>query len=312
MKNNISRRQFIKQSGIVGGALSLASFPVLNSFAMAPKFDFEISLAQWSLHKALFKNEMTNLDFAPMARKEFGISGVEYVNSFFKDKAKDKSYLKQMNQLADDNGVKNVLIMIDGEGHLGAGDTSERMTAVENHYKWVEAAKTLGCHSIRVNAAGKGSSEEVQKAAIDALSKLSTFAKDFDINIIVENHGGFSSNGKWLCKTISTVDMDNCGTLPDFGNFCIKNGKSGCEEEYDRYKGMKELMPFAKGVSAKSNNFDAEGNEPKIDFRKMLKIVKKAKFSGFIGIEYEGDNLSEIEGIKATKKLLEKIREEYS
>ena len=255
MKNNISRRQFIKQSGILGGALSFVSFPVLNSFAMAPKFDFEISLAQWSLHNALFKKEMTNLDFAPMARKEFGISGVEYVNSFFKDKAKDNSYLKKMNELADDNGVKNVLIMIDGEGHLGASDNSERMTAVENHYKWVEAAKTLGCHSIRVNAAGKGSSEEVQKAAIDGLTKLSTFAKDFDINIIVENHGGFSSNGKWLNKAISSVGMDNCGTLPDFGNFCIKNGKSGCEEEYDRYQGMKELMPFAKGVSAKSHDF---------------------------------------------------------
>jgi|TARA_B110000037_G_scaffold221462_1_gene292556 sugar phosphate isomerase/epimerase len=312
MKNNISRRQFIKQSGILGGALSFVSFPVLNSFAMAPKFDFEISLAQWSLHNALFKKEMTNLDFAPMARKEFGISGVEYVNSFFKDKAKDNSYLKKMNELADDNGVKNVLIMIDGEGHLGASDNSERMTAVENHYKWVEAAKTLGCHSIRVNAAGKGSSEEVQKAAIDGLTKLSTFAKDFDINIIVENHGGFSSNGKWLNKAISSVGMDNCGTLPDFGNFCIKNGKSGCEEEYDRYQGMKELMPFAKGVSAKSHDFDAEGNETKTDFRKMLNIVKKAKFSGFVGIEYEGSALSEIEGIKATKKLLEKIREEYS
>lgn len=312
MKSNLSRRQFLKQSGLVGGALSLASFPLLNSFTLAPKFDFEISLAQWSLHNALFKKEMTNLDFAPMARKEFGISGVEYVNSFFKDKAKDSAYLNQMNQLASDNGVKNVLIMIDGEGHLGAKDSADRMIAVENHYKWVEAAKTLGCHSIRVNAAGQGSYEEVQKSATEGLSKLSAFAKDFDINIIVENHGGYSSNGKWLSDAISSVNMDNCGTLPDFGNFCIKKENNICVDEYDRYQGVKELIPFAKGVSAKSHDFDAEGNEIHTDFRKMLKIVKDSNFSGYVGIEYEGSKLSEVEGIKATKLLLEKVREELS
>jgi sugar phosphate isomerase/epimerase len=312
MKSNLSRRQFLKQSGLVGGALSLASFPLLNSFSVAPKFDFEISLAQWSLHNALFKKEITNLDFVPMARKEFGISGVEYVNIFFKDKAKDSAYLNQMNQLASDNGVKNVLIMIDGEGHLGAKKITDRTKSVENHYKWVEAAKTLGCHSIRVNAAGQGSYKEVQKSATEGLSKLSTFAKDFDINIIVENHGGYSSNGTWLHDTISNVNMDNCGTLPDFGNFCIKKENGNCIDEYDRYQGLKDLIPFAKGVSAKSHDFDAEGNEIHTDYRKMLQIVKNSNFSGYIGIEYEGSKLSEVKGIKATKLLLEKIREELS
>ena len=312
MSNTISRRKFLKQSGLTAGAISLASFPLLNSCSLGSKFDFEISLAQWSLHNALNKKEISNLDFAPMAKNEFGISAVEYVNGFFKDKAKDQFYLKQMNTIAADNGVKNVLVMIDGEGHLGATNTGERMKAIENHYKWVEAAKTLGCHSIRVNAAGKGTAAEVQKAAIDGLTSLSTFAEDYDMNIIVENHGGYSSDGNWLNGVISAVNLHNCGTLPDFGNFCIEKQKGNCVDEYDRYQGLKDLIPFAKGVSAKSHDFDAEGNEIHTDFRKMLTIVKESNFSGYIGVEYEGSKLSEIEGIKATKRLLEKVREELA
>ncbi len=197
--------------------------------------------------------------------------------------------------------------MIDGEGDLGDNDESKRNQAVENHYKWIEAAKQLDCHSIRVNAAGQGSAEEVQQNAIEGLRSLSTFAKGLDINVIVENHGGHSSNGQWLNKVISSVDMNNCGTLPDFGNFCITRDENwNCLEDYDRYQGMKEIMPFAKGVSAKSHDFDENGNEIHSDFSKMLKIVKSAGFKGYIGVEYEGKKLSEYEGIKATKALLEK------
>lgn len=272
---------------------------------------FKISLAEWSLHKALFAKEFENLDFPVKAKNEFGISAVEYVNQFFKDKAKDEKYLAELKKRCDDNGVTSVLIMCDGEGELADTDSKKRQQAVENHYKWVDAAKFLGCHSIRVNAFGIGEAEEVAKTAIDGLSRLSEYAQKVDIGIIVENHGGYSSNGQWLANVMKGVGKPNCGTLPDFGNFCIKREKgdmwqSPCVEEYDRYKGVEEMMPFAKGVSAKAYDFDEQGNCVETDYAKMLSVVKNAGFNGHIGIEYEGSKLSEAEGIRATKALLER------
>jgi len=268
---------------------------------------YEISLAEWSLHKELRSGKgMTNLDF-PAKSKELGINAIEYVNQFFKDKAKDMDYLKQLKQRCDDNGVKSLLIMCDGEGQLGDADEKKRAQAVDKHKKWVEAAKFLGCHSIRVNAGSSGSWDEQKERAASGLRSLSEFGKEHELNVIVENHGGLSSNGEWLAATIKSVGLDNCGTLPDFGNFTIDH-KSG--EKYDRYKGVKELMPFAKGVSAKSHDFDDEGNEIHTDYRKMIKIVLDAGYKGYIGIEYEGGKISEVDGIIATRKLLEKVREE--
>jgi sugar phosphate isomerase/epimerase len=273
---------------------------------------FKISLAQWSLHKALFDNKMDNLDFAAKAKNDFGIDAIEYVNAFFKDKAKDKDYLGQMKQRADDNGVKSLLIMIDREGNLGAPDDKERKTSVENHYKWVEAAQYLGCHSIRVNAFGEGTREEVAKAAIDGLGSLATFAKDYNINVIVENHGSYSSDGNWMMDVMKQINMDNCGMLPDFGNFCVErsSGKQWdgeCVTEFDRYEGVELFMPKAFAVSAKSHDFNEEGDEIHTDYSKMMKIVKDGGYTGYVGIEYEGSKLSEEEGIKATKALLEKV-----
>ena len=266
---------------------------------------FKISLAQWSLNKSLFDGKLDNLDFAAYTKTNFDINALEYVNQFFKDKAQDKDYLGQMKQRTSDLGMTNVLIMVDGEGHLGSADPQERTTAVENHYKWVEAAQFLGCHSIRVNAAGEGTAEEVAAAAVDGLGRLTEFAKDFNIGVIVENHGGYSSDGSWLSGVISQVNMPGCGTLPDFGNFCVERDQDrNCLNEYDRYLGTEELMPFAKGVSAKSKSFDAEGNCVETDYHRMLQIVKDAGYRGHIGIEYEGDVLSEDEGIMATKELL--------
>jgi sugar phosphate isomerase/epimerase len=254
---------------------------------------------------------MDNLDFAAKARS-FGIEGLEYVNQFFKDKATDTTYLNEMNKRAADNGCKNLLIMVDGEGHLGNTDEKKRMEAVENHYKWVDAAKHLGCHSIRVNAAGEGTAEEVAAAAVLGLGKLAEYGKSAGLNVIVENHGGYSSDGSWLSGVMKQINMDNCGTLPDFGNFCIERGEKGCDNEYDRYKGVEQLMPFAKAVSAKSNVFDAEGNERVMDYLRIMKIVKSHGYKGYVGIEFEGSELSEDEGIIATKKLLEKVGAELS
>lgn len=280
-----------------------------------PPWNFDISLAQWSLHRRLKGGEMDNLDFAAVAREEFGLSGVEYVNQFFMDKAKDRSYLGEMKKRAADNGVKSLLIMVDGEGYLGDLEASKRKKAVENHFKWMDAALLLGCHSIRVNAAGEGSREEVAKAAAEGLRGLAELGEKIGLNVIVENHGGYSSDGAWLSGIMQQINMPNCGTLPDFGNFCIQRSDEErwedqrCLEEYDRYLGVQQLMPFAKAVSAKSNDFDEKGNEMHTDYMRVMQTVKEAGYSGWVGIEYEGNQLSEAEGIKATKALLEKVRD---
>jgi len=272
---------------------------------------FEISLAEWSLHKTLRAGKLTNMEFPAKTKNDFGINAVEYVNQFFMDEAENKTYLRELKQRTRDLGIRNVLIMVDAEGSLGSTNNIERKAAVENHYKWVEAAQFLGCHSIRVNAAGEGTADEVSAAAVDGLSSLTNFAKDYNIDVIVENHGGYSSNGQWLSDVMRKVNMPECGTLPDFGNFCLKREKGKCIEEYDRYKGVEELMPFAKGVSAKSGKFDINGLEERIDYYKMLKTVKDAGYTGYIGIEYSGE-IPEDEGIRATKKLLEKVGLEIS
>ncbi|MFN7289242.1 MAG: sugar phosphate isomerase/epimerase family protein [Pirellula sp.] len=295
MQNITLRRDFLLQSFAAAAGAGVACSFAKNAWASGEDKPFKISLAQWSLHKPLFAKQIDNLDFAKITKEKYGIEGVEYVNQFFKDKAKDESYLSEMKKRATDVGVTSLLIMIDGEGALGDQNNDSRTKAIENHYKWVEAAKFLGCHSIRVNAETKADYEEGKKLAADGLRRLSEFAKPFGINVIVENHGGLSSNGKWLAETIKMTEMSNCGTLPDFGNFY----------DYDRYDGVTDLMPFAKAVSAKSYDFDEKGNETKIDFHRMMKIVANAKYSGWVGIEYEGNVLSPDDGIMATKKLLE-------
>ena len=306
MPFNIDRRRFLASTGVaaVGASLPWAG---LSRAADAKKPLYTISLAEWSLHKALFSGKMKNMDFPAATKKDYGIDAVEYVNQFFKDKAKDTAYLTELKQRAADVGVENVLIMIDGEGQLGDPDEAKRTKAVENHYPWIEAAKFLGCHSIRVNAASKGSFEEQQKLAADGLRRVAEFGAGHKINVIVENHGGLSSNGEWLVGVIKAVGLPNCGTLPDFGNFSVSK-----TEKYDRYKGVTELMPFAKAVSAKSHDFDADGNETQTDYKRMMKIVIDAGYHGRVGIEYEGSKLPETEGILATKKLLERVRDELS
>ena len=267
---------------------------------------FKISLAQWSLHRMIEAGELDALDFAPYTKNTFGIDAVEYVNRYYSERVTEKAYLSLWKQKADDVGVKSLLIMVDHEGDLGDLDAKTRQQTVDNHKKWLDAAKFLGCHSIRVNAAGKGDQIEVGNAAAEGLAALGDLAAPYGLNVLVENHGGYSSNGKWLAKVIQQAGKDNVGTLPDFGNFCIQRDEDGkCVVEYDRYDGMQTLMPFAKAVSAKSNNFDDAGQETGTDFTRMLKIVKEAGYNGYIGIEYEGNEIPEKDGVIATKKLLE-------
>jgi L-ribulose-5-phosphate 3-epimerase len=308
MMGPLDRRSFLKSAAAASAAVGLTTAASSELFAAKEtKPLFKISLAEWSFNRALFGGKMDNLDFPIVAKRDFGIDGVEYVNQFFMDKAKDAGYLTELKQRCDDNGVTSVLIMCDGEGALGDPDEKKRIEAVENHYKWVEAAKFLGCHSIRVNAQSEGSYDEQMRLAADGLRRLSKFGGEHGLNVIVENHGGLSSNGAWLAATIKSVGLPNCGTLPDFGNFRISE-----TEVYDYYKGVAELMPYAKGVSAKSHSFNADGNEAEIDFYKMIKIVLDAGYHGYIGIEWEGDTPDEPEGVRLTQKLLERVRDKLS
>jgi L-ribulose-5-phosphate 3-epimerase len=278
-------------------ALALATTSASGATPDGKALPFKISLAQWSLHRLIQKKEVDHLDFAKIANS-YGIDAIEYVNQFFKDKARDKAYLAEMKRRAAGEGVWSSLIMVDAEGKLGDGDDGKRKQAVEDHKKWLEAAAFLGCHSIRVNAHSDGSPDEAAKRVADGLHHLCELGDGFGLNVIVENHGGLSSDGGWLTRVMKTVAHPRCGTLPDFGNFT----------EYDRYKGVTEMMPFAKAVSAKSHVFDKQGNEAQIDYARMMKIVTAAGYHGYVGVEYEGDGLPEREGIWATKRLLERVR----
>ncbi len=299
-----NRRSFLHTAGaaMVGG---VAATQISVASALVAEPWFKIGLAQWSLHKAFFEKKLDPINFPSIAKKDFGLSGVEYVNQFYKGKAEDEATGNELLKQSKDMGVENILIMCDGEGNLGDSTPEKRKQAVKNHHKWVHAAKFLGCHSIRVNAASSGTYEEQLERAAEGLAALTEYGDGQGINVIVENHGGLSSNGAWLAAVIKKVNHPRCGTLPDFGNFNLGNGKT-----YDRYQGVEELMPFAKGVSAKSHDFDAEGNEKHTDYKKMLNLVRKAGYKGWVSVEWEGGSLSESEGIKATVKLLERVRQQ--
>ncbi len=305
-----TRREFVKQT-----VLATSAFYMTPS--IQPTSSLEISLAEWSLHRGLKAGTIDHLDFPSIANKQFGINVVEYVNGCFgsykrdfKEAGKDMAYLRELLNRSKDAGVTNHLIMVDEEGFLAIPDDKERLVAVENHKKWVDAAKFLECKTVRVNLHGPGESTAKKTASVDSLSRLGEFARPLNINIVVENHGSDSSKGFWIADVMRQVNKPNVGTLPDFGNFCISHEwgttQGECKEIYDRYKGVEEMLPFAKGVSAKSYDFDLNGEQPKIDYKRLIKLVKASGFKGFIGIEFEGETQPEDEGIRKTKALLQK------
>ena len=279
--------------------------------------DLKISLAEWSLHRAIEAGKIDHLDFPIIAKRDYGISAVEYVNGLFggnkmtfKEAAKNSAYLSELLKRSKDAGVFNHLIMIDDEGPLALPDDKVRLVAVDDHKKWIEAAKFLGCLTVRVNLHGDGSPDDKKKASVDSLSRLGDFAKTMNINVVVENHGHESSNGAWVADVMKQVNRKNVGTLPDFGNFCLSQDwgttQGECKDYYDRYEGVKEMLPFAKGVSAKTYDFDSNGAQPKMDYKRLIDIVKTSGFKGYIGVEFEGNTQPEEEGIRKTKLLIEK------
>lgn len=330
----MKRRNFIRNGSQAGVALSLLGMyackenkqtETQNSeeTVAAVKAEvpfFKLSLAQWSIHKMIKEGGVDPYTFAEKA-KNWGFTGLEYVSQLYNPELSKANYseeamaafVEKSNAEAKKHGMENVLIMIDGQGNLAVNDEAERDETVEKHKRWVDAAAAMGCHAIRVNLNGSMVPEEWHASAVDGLTKLSTYAKTKNINVLVENHGGLSSNGALHAAVMKEVNLDNCGSLPDFGNFCItRNEDWSCKEEYDKYKGIAELMPYAKAVSAKSNDFDADGNAIDIDYARILKMVKEAGYTGYIGVEYEGSILNEEAGIKATKDLMLKVAKELS
>ncbi|MGI9428824.1 MAG: sugar phosphate isomerase/epimerase family protein [Bythopirellula sp.] len=276
---------------------------------------YKISVAEYSLHRLIAAGKLDPRDFGPFCREKFGVDAVEYWMGPFNDKAKDQAYMDEMHKKSVDAGVKELLIMVDipdGKGKLGNPDEAARKKAVEAHFEWVEAAQRMGCHSIRVNAQSEGSRDEQAKLAADGLRQLCEFATPHEINVIVENHGGLSSDGSWLVNVMRRVRMINCGTLPDFGNFRIGKNEDGSDNWYDRYQGVEELMPFAKAVSAKSHEFDDDGNETKSDYLRLMQIVVDAGYDGYVGIEWEGGKPDEVEGVLLTKQLLQRVHDQLS
>ena len=303
----MNRRNFSKLAAI-SSLVGLTPSQIFST--VKSEKDLKISLAQWSLNKAIKAGELSGLDFAKKSRS-FGIDAIEYVSGLYTthsnllEKMSMKKLSKELVKRSNDYGIDNVLIMIDGQGSLASSNNLERSEAIDNHKKWIDFASNLGCETLRLNLNGEKNLDKWTENSVKSLSTLSEYNKN--INVVVENHGGLSSNGKYLANVMSKVNLENCGTLPDFGNFCLDGSPKRCNKWYDIYQGVEELMPFAHAVSAKSYDFDYSGNETKIDYSKMIEIVKTAGYKGYIGIEYEGSRLSEDEGIIATKKLLEKL-----
>jgi sugar phosphate isomerase/epimerase len=325
MKTN--RRNFIRQTAMGAASLGLAaSLPQFLYAGPRKELFFKIALSQFSFASQFWTQQLKALDF-PAKTKELGITGLDYCSMFFADKAKDQTFLKELKQRSADAGTYNLRIMIDGEGVLGDLNETVRLKAIDNHHKWIDAAATLGCPMIRVNVEGEGDPAAVAKAAVDSLGRLIEYGSKQNVDVIVENHVGISCNGAWLAGVMKEVNSKHCGVLADFGNFCVNRTKpetndiagymkTRCLEEYDKYKGIAELMPYAKGVHAKSHIFDAAGNDVETDFNKMFKIIKQSGFKDWVSIEYEGGllkmytkeakYLDDYAGTTATKNLVEK------
>lgn len=302
----MKRRSFIRKSA--WGTAALASAPLMLQCQGGK--DLKISLAQWSLHRSFWDGSLDPVDFASIAAEKYQFDAVEYVNGFYMENAQNETFWNTMKDRSDAAGVKNLVMMVDDEGELGEAREKKRLEAVENHYKWLHAAKILGCHSVRVNAFGDTDRETFKQAIMDSMSRLADYAAGLEMNVIIENHGLFSSDAELIAEIINEVNRSNFGSFPDFGNWCLSakwgTTQGECDEVYDRYKGVAELLPFARAVSAKSYNFNEQGEDTKIDYYRMMKIVKESGYDGYIGIEYEGMEKSEHEGILITRELMHK------
>ena len=326
-----SRRNFIKKLFLLSQSLLLPQNLISNHYS---KKNLDIALQVYSFAPELLQGKFQILDFPRIIRNDYNISGAEYWSIAFLGKEKDNEFIKSLRNNSKEFGVDNLIILVDNIDiqtmksgpSLASSIKTERDSAIDFHKQWVEVAKEIGCHSIRVNLRSK---EDDNKKILDNSSKslheLIEFSKNYKINIVVENHGGITGDADWMVDLMENINSKYLGTLPDFGssNFCVNKGEldlegitNRCENQYDKYDGVKKLMPYAKGVSAKSHNFNEEGEELSTDFSRMIKIISESDYDGYITIEYEGaimsmygqgeNYLNSNEGIIATKKLIEK------
>ena len=313
----LGRRELLAALGIGSRALATrtsaqdaAKPAAAPTPAPSPGTSWKLSLGAWSFHRAIRSGELAHEDLAKRARS-LGFAGLDHVSTFLADQVAKEGHLAELAKRARDEGIANVCILVDGEGDLADRDRVTRKAAVEAHLKWLDAAAALGCESIRVNLAGSGTPEERGEAAVESLRELSLWVRPPVLRVLVENHGGLSSDASWLSAVMRrghrSPEFGKVGTLPDFGNWTIGEGRT-----YDRYRGVSELMPWAGHVSAKSHEFDAQGNETSTDYRRMLRILRDARYERWIEVEYEGDRLSEEEGVRATKRLVETVMAELA
>lgn len=295
---------------------------------------FKYSFAQYALHRKIggggplwrrtakrvhfaltermvdfFQFPLNPIDFPEFIRETFDIGAVEYVSSFYRGLVEDQKYWTDLKNRADNSGVESVLIMVDGEGRIGDPNSAIRNQTVLNHQKWVDVASFLGCHAIRVIAETDDDLpfDEQHKLVLDGLNQLDAYAAKENISIVIENKGGYSQHGGWLAELMHKANSPTIGTLPDFGNFKLPDGT-----KYDGVKGVKELMPYAKGVSIKAFGFDADGNENTLDFEGMMQAVIESDFRGYLGLEFEGSGMDEVTGTHATKALVDRLIQKYS
>ncbi len=318
MKHLHTRREFLGTAaagtalGLAGGAWAQSKTKAADSAAggdALPKYPFKISLAGWSLHRTIGTGEgkVPMLDMPKMAAEEFGIGAIELVSGMLPETS--AAYFAELDKNAAAHNVEILLIMIDGQGAIGARSDRARETAVERHSEWIDYAAGLGCHCVRMNWGGATprvmTDEEELNAFIErsvpGFHALCDHAGEKGLSVTIENHGGPSSFPEPMQKLMAAVDRENFGTLPDFGNF---------PPAVDKYNAIDQLMPYAKAVSAKCYDFDeTTGLETEIDFPRMMEIVcGKHGYDGWVGIEYEGRRMGEIEGIKAAKDLLARIQ----
>ncbi len=261
-----------------------------------------ISLAQWTFHRAIKSGALAPMEFAPFASEQIGVRGVEYVSTFYRAMPMDGSWAQVLRQRARDAGTESLLIMVDGEGMLGAPTADARRAAVDAHRRWLDVASVLGCHAIRVNALGEGDAAAQVEPCADGVSMLCEHAAKQGLWVLIENHGGCSCDGGWVAEVVRRSKAANLGTLPDFGNFRCEDGSEG-----DRYEGVAAMLPFARALSAKSHDFTADGNEQHTDYARMLRLAERAGYSGWVGIEYEGKVLGEVDGARRTRDLLLRV-----
>lgn len=273
-ENKHTRRSFIKKTAILGAAGVLSPAIIKNSMAIAtPRMSYDdISLAQWALVDEIRAGKWKNLDFPKISREDFGLNGIEFVNTLFE--VPTNSYLNQLRKNADDHGVSMVLIMVDAEGDGCEPTAALRKQFDINHRKWIDIAHYLGCHAIRTNCRGPKDvdKKEALKWAAESYNMLLEYSQQAKISVVIENHGGVSNDPDWMVELMQEVNNLYFGTYPDWRR---------PSDDFDNLDYLKKMLPWAGGMSYR--------NQPTEELTaKMISLCKDSGYKGWYGIESSG------------------------